>query len=238
MRRHTAISMAAFLASLGALGGSALAADKCFDKSTLSYVDCPGAAAEEPTERNGLYVGLRGGLVDPDETDFFNGAPQSADYDQGYAVGGVIGFEFVEVSPGVDLRGETEIGFQEADVDSITGAAGSGDASAFYGFLNLYADLTPIKALPIDIILGAGVGYANVDLSNHANPTAQIDDDGGAFGYHLDAGIGIDITDSLAVEALYRYSSFLDVEVDSAIGFRNEVDVDSHQALGGLRVKF
>ena len=236
MRRFTAMSMTALFAA-AAFGGAASAGEKCFDKSTLAYVDCPSA---EPaaTERNGLYLGVRGGLVELDEVDFFNAGAQSAEYDQGYAIGGVIGFEFVEVSPGVDLRGETEIGYMSADVDSISGVAGSGDASAYYGFLNLYADLTPIKALPIDLILGAGVGYANVDLENHANPGAQVNDDSGAFAYHLDAGVGIDITESLAIEALYRYSSFFDAEFDGATGGRKESDVTSHQALGGLRYKF
>ena len=104
----------------------------------------------------------------------------------------------------------------------------------FTGQITAAGKVPPAKVM----IIGAGVGYGSVDLENHANATAQVDDDGGAFGYHLDAGIGIDITDSLSIEALYRYSSFLDVEVTSALGSRSDVDVDSHQGLGGLRYKF
>lgn len=230
--------MTAVLAASAALGGVALADDKCFDKSKLAYVECP---SEEPvsTERNGLYIGARGGVMQLDDVSVIDGAQNSVvEYDQGFVAGGFIGFEFVNVTPGVDLRGETEIGYQSADVDLFNGVSGAGDSSAFYGFLNLYSDITLFG--PVDLIVGAGVGYAQVELANHGNTAlgTEINDDTGAFAYHFDAGLGVDLTDSLSIEALYRYSSFVGAEFDSANGTENDIDIDSHQGIGGIRYKF
>lgn len=245
MRRSIAFGRNSLLAgaAVAALGVAfavpALAEDKCFDKGTLAYKDCPEEAAPEPKERNGLYIGARGGVVQIDDVTFNNGgAIRSTEYDQGYAAGGVIGFEFVEVTPGVDLRGETEIGYLSGDVDTLNSASGSGDVSALYGYLNLYSDITIVG--PIDLVIGGGVGYASVDMNNHSTTAlgVQLDDSDGGFAYHLDAGLGADITDSWAVEVLYRYSSIMDVEVNAAAGTTNEFDIDSHQGLAGIRYKF
>ncbi|MEM9726194.1 MAG: outer membrane beta-barrel protein [Pseudomonadota bacterium] len=234
-------------------GATAHAAEQCFDKGTLSYVDCPQPAPPppapapipEPTERNGLYLGLRGGFANFTDSDFTfaPGAAVESEYNVGYAVSGLIGYEFVEVTPGIDLRSELELGYKSAEVDvhNLNGAGqpgSTGDTSALFGFLNLYTDIGVTEEL--EIILGGGGGYSSVEFEDFGIAAVPnvLDDDDGAWGYHLDAGLGFALSPDITLEAMYRYVSFLNAEVTTAAGTANDIDVNSHQGLAGLRYKF
>lgn len=66
-----------------------------------------------------------------------------------------------------------------------------------------------------------------------------LDDDDTVFGFNLGAGVGYNLTDSLTLEAMYRYVAFMDAEV-TANGdpVTSETTVDAHVAEIGLRFKF
>ncbi len=221
--------------------------DMCYDKGSMTYFPCPTeevVVVEEPKpvvhKLSGFYIGVRGGVSGFDETKFTNaGTGFSADYDTGYAASGLIGYEFADFSHRYAFRVELEAGYQGADVDDISGAAGStGDLGLTTVFANAYADIGLTSR--IDIVLGGGLGVGFVDLENHGTPGAGVllDDDDAAFAFHLDAGVSVDLTKSVSLEALYRYTAAVDADLTTTGGASNGVDVDAHQGLLGLRWRF
>ncbi len=246
--------MIAFAVALAGMSGAAMAQsgnERCFNKGTLTYYDCPKPAAQ-PTQvyapapavapmvdDSGFYVGARGGLAFYDETKTSTAlGTGKIDYDMGYALGGMIGYDFGTISPGFGLRTDLEVGYQSAEVDGITAnggniAAAGGSTDVIYGFANVYGDIELLKQL--DLILGAGAGLGQVKADGIAGTgLVTVDDDDITFGYHLDAGLGYALAPNVTLEAMYRYSSFLDAELGAG-GVSDDVDVTSHQALLGLR---
>lgn len=239
------IVFAVALAGSSSLAMAQSETGRCFDKGTLTYYDCPSASeprevfaapttapAPAVVDDSGFYVGARGGLMFPDEVDS-GGA--SADFEMGYTIGGLVGYDFGDVSPGVGLRAELEGGYGAADVDSFsTGGSAGGGVDTLYGFLNAYGDIGILPSL--DLILGGGVGLAQVSADGiSVNGVTFLDDDDVTFGYHLDAGLGLALAPNVTVEAMYRYASFIDAELTNTLGVSDEVDFNSHQALLGLR---
>lgn len=244
--------MIVFAVALAGMSASAMAQgnERCFDKGTLTYYDCPKPAAQ-PTQvyspvpaatpivdDSGFYLGARGGVVWLNETDYsYPGVSGKIDSDLGWALGGVLGYDFGQISPGIGLRTDLEGGYMTADADSISvngvgfGASG-GATDVIYGFANLYGDIELTRSL--DLIAGGGVGLGQVSIDNIAGGGVAADDDDIAFGYHLDAGLGYALAPNVTVEAMYRYTSFIGAEI-SAGGVSDDLDVSGHQALLGLR---
>ncbi len=194
-----------------------------------------------------VYVGARGGFSNIRDTSF--GLPDgrvNTDYEEtGYNISGVAGWG-TKSSSGLGYRLEAEVGYQTADVSShtfggntFTSAAG-GEISTVYGFVNAYVDVPLIQRL--NGVVGGGIGIGQVDFDGHSvdipGGGTFLDDDDTAFGYHLDAGLSYDVTDRIALEALYRYTNFVDVDVDVGVGSSAEIDVDSHNVVVGARYGF
>lgn len=234
------IVFAVALAGTSSVAMAQSSTGRCFDKGTLTYYDCPAPAAPRevfarPTtapapaivDDSGFYVGARGGVMWPDESTF---SGTEVDYDHGYTIGGILGYDFGKVAPGIGFRGELEGGYGAADVSTVTGPLpDSGSVDVIYGFANLYGDIELLRSL--DLILGGGLGLAQVQADNIGG---VVNDEDVTFGWHLDAGLGYELAPNVTVEALYRYASFLDAEL-TAGGVTNKVDFNSHQALLGLR---
>jgi len=83
---------------------------------------------------------------------------------------------------------------------AFVGAAGAAQAQPFQG---LY------------IGAGAGYGWTSVDNGNDKN----------GFTYSLMAGVSVDLSESVALDAGYRYRDIIDAG-------------DDHSVLGGIRFKF
>ncbi|MEM9725849.1 MAG: porin family protein [Pseudomonadota bacterium] len=233
------VVMGAAALAMTSVGAPAVAQEQCFDKGTLSYVDCPQPAPPPapvpppPVIEDGFYIGLKGGPIfplDSDGTATGVGAPITGDieFDPGWTISGVVGYEFHEIFGSASLRPELEFGYQTADLDGV-----DGDLSTLFGFANLYVDIPVASGL--DLILGGGVGYGQTEAD-----LGIVDDDDGSFGFHLDAGFGYDLTEQLVLDLTYRYSSFQTLEYDFGLaGVSVEADdFSSHQGLIGLRYKF
>ena len=190
-----------------------------------------------------VYVGARGGLAFLQDTDFAaNRVRVETDYDDpAYSISAVAGWA-AKVNNNIQYRLEAEIGYQFADADSFsspgaTSTDASGDAETIFAFANAYVDVPIIDRLSGTV--GGGLGVGRVDFDDLAfSGGTLLDDDDTAFGYHLDAGLTYDVTDQIAVEALYRYTSFVDVEVTAVDGTTTEDNLDSHSVLIGARYGF
>lgn len=203
--------------------------------------------------RSRVYVAPRVIGVIPNETDFTlreQGQPPiriKNGYDNlGYGGSIAVGYQGAPMGWGVNVRTEIEGGYQTQSVDqhelegigTFEGDYAFGDTKVLYGFVNVYGDIPVASRLGVTV--GGGVGLGQVKFDGHGVEAAGIalDDSATAFGYHLDAGVSYDVTDSVTLEAMYRYQSFVGAELTTTSGNTEEVDLDSHNVLVGARIGF
>lgn len=130
-------------AGLAALAAPAAAAEKCFDKATLSYVDCPQPAPIRPVQPapapvapaepiqpwSGFYIGAHGGYAWSDVEGATGLGAVSEDAD-GFLAGGQVGFlkQYdsnlvlgLEVD-GSGVFGDDDSGTREAELNFLSSA--------------------------------------------------------------------------------------------------------------------
>ena len=242
-----AVSLSA-ATTTSALGGEG--EKKCFDKGLKDYVACAApdlrvddgltvVSFTDGAEYEGAYFAPRGGLMQSDDFSFQASSTTAinGEFGAGYVASAALGYQFLDVEPGFDLRVEAEFGYQEAELDkAFAGGAAvgaSGEASVAYGFLNLFGDYQLAPQWELFVGGGAGVGVVDFEAGGLAG-LSDLGDGETAFGYHLDAGLSYQLSTDVSLEAGYRFSSFQDVEVGSA---GDALDIDSHQLLIGLKFK-
>jgi len=211
------------------------------------------APAAAGWKARGVYVGARAGLTRVGKTDFTvageHGYPASrirSAYDKRGYTGALVAGYGARTPQGWGYRVEVEGGYQKAEVDSHTvpgvgtfaGKDAFGDAKVLYGFVNVYGDVPITKRLALTAGGGVGVGKVKFDGYGVRGAGTALDDSATALGYHLDAGVTYQVTDTVALEALYRYQSFVDAEVRTENGNEQKLDLDSHSVLAGVRVGF
>lgn len=213
-------------------------------------VAAPVVVAAKPAAKawsSRVYVGARGGWSRLKDTNFAlqRGNVRNAYENEGYNVSAVVGWG-AKIKNSIGYRLEAELGYQTADVEShrvggrTFGSQAFGETSTLYGFANAYLDIPVVSRL--NAVVGGGIGAGQVEFDNHGidlpNTGTVMDDEDTVFGYHLDAGLSYDVTDQLALEAMYRYTSFVDVELTSRDGATSETDLDSHNVVVGARYGF
>jgi opacity protein-like surface antigen len=129
--------------------------------------------------------------------------------DDTWVAGGGVGYQFSDFIR-ADITGDMSGDYQVAPGAEISTTAVLGNV--YFDWAN-DSMFTPY--------VGAGIGYGWVDGSGTA-----VDDDGIALG--AAAGVAVDITNNLALDAGYRYRN-IDVSGDN---------VQEHQAAVGFRFKF
>jgi opacity protein-like surface antigen len=210
-----------------------------------SMKDGPAPAPYEPAYR--YYIALRGGLAFPEDTDFNAlGRNITNTYDTGYVLSGAAGVYLGNISNMRGLRGELELGYRGADVDTHTvsgvgtfsGASAFGRTGVTYGFASLYYDFD--TGTSIRPFVGAGGGIADIDFKSHGvSATGTVlNDNATAYAYHLTAGFNIDLTRGLTLETAYRYFGTTGADLTAVNGTRSSVDVNDHQLMIGLRQSF
>lgn len=218
-----------------------------------AYTSVAQPAAAAGWRARNIYVGARAGVVLARDTDFTVGRQgtnpavdiRNAYDDPGYTGSLVAGYA-ARTAGGWGYRVELEGGYQSAEVEShrvdgvgtFKGGDVTGDTKVLYGFVNAYGDIPVADRLAVTV--GGGVGVGRVEFDNHGIRGAgtALDDTATAFGYHLDAGVSYQLTDAVAVEALYRYQSFINAGLRTENGNTEDVDIDSHNLLVGARVGF
>ena len=215
-----------------------------------AYVAEPAATG---WRARGVYVGARAGVTLPRDTEFTvgpQGGNPAADirnaYDDPGYTGSLVAGYGARAAGGWGYRVELEGGYQSAEVEShrvagvgtFKGGDVSGDTKILYGFVNAYGDIPIADRLALTV--GGGVGVGRVEFDDHGIEGAgtALDDTATAFGYHLDAGVSYQLTDAVALEALYRYQSFINADLRTENGNTEDVDIDSHNLLLGARVGF
>lgn len=188
----------------------------------------------------GLYLEGNLGYSFPDEVDISDdGLDGEVELDDALTFGGAIGYRF----PWARL--EANVSYRENDVDTVSVGnqdfGGDGKTEALVGLVNAYLDLD--FGLPIHPFVGGGIGAAYLSVDTGGNSPLEVDDEAGAFAWNLLAGVGYDVTESIALTATYRYLRLegTDFSADLAGVDAGDVDVDDvslHEVLLGLRYTF
>ncbi len=211
----------------------------------------PAAHASE-----GLYAAIGAGLFylgnGPDVSSSAGAATftSKADYDNGIGLYGALGKKM-----GNNLRGELELGYRNADIDSIDPATGfsgfpattiDGDTTVYTVMANLLYDFDVNSW--VTPYIGGGVGAAVIDHdivgSNPAGAPMSISyaDSHTTLGYQGIAGLAFELAENLDFDVSYRYFSTVKRNLNS--GTINgapatiKADVNSHNVFAGLRWSF
>jgi len=209
---RTAVSIAALAFAFG--GSSALAQDS----STRFF--------------QGLYLS---GAIGAHSTDDANITGGSIDVDNNTDAG-LAGFVAIGLELGAtNWRVELETSYRESDIDSISGASGTGDVDALSFVGNVFYDIELNRKL--DFYLGGGIGLADVDYSS-VNPVSSstLDDSDMGWAWQLGAGAALALNDRLKLTLDYRFLNIegLDFPTSPSVG---ELDSEyrDHALFVGLR---
>ena len=175
------------------------------------------------------YAGLTVGLAYLNDSSLKGSKSGDLDYDDGEAYTYAHGLDFGCV------RLEGEIGYQKNDFDTFEpgGVGAGGDLSILSLLANgyYYCEIGDSSIVPI---LSAGVGAANVEYEDDID---EFSEDDIVLAYQVGAGLGIKVSPSVTVNAMYRYFSTNDASFSEG-GEEIELDISSHNVMLGLKVNF
>jgi opacity protein-like surface antigen len=251
MHRHACELLAATMVALLVSGGKAAASDvdPDADVPVLQHTD---DILPDEVERRGAYVRFDvGGIWSPSPGVSVVNAPaglgtvDTGTLDAQVSVGGGVGYRFsnwfrsdltVAFAPGRDFSADT------------SGAAGSGAVSGSLTSTALlasaYAEFAPESW--IRPYVGGGVGVANLSLDSveqrlPAGGTATFADNSEwNFAWSVAAGVTLDVSEAVELDAGYRYVNFGDARTGTGSnGSHVTLDgVDGHELRLGIRYLF
>ena len=185
----------------------------------------------------GDYVSINGGAVFAPDSDFsLDDVSDNMEFshDTGYMVNLALGHTYKQGG-----RVEAEFFYRANDLEelSISGAgsvAADGKVTAWGALVNGYYDLE--TGMAVKPFVGAGVGYANVDL----DWDGESDNDG-VLAYQLMAGCGFAVNEQITIDLQYRYFATDDPEFSFGEGDLEvgaDAEYNNHNALLGVRFNF
>lgn len=182
-----------------------------------------------PAHAGSPYAGLTVGLAYLNDSSLKGSKSGDLSYDDG---------EAYSYAHGLDLgcvRLEGEIGYQKNDFDSFEpgGIAADGDLSILSLLANgyYYCEIGDSRIVPI---ISAGIGAASVEYEDELDDFSEDDI---VLAYQVGAGLGVKVSPTVTVNAMYRYFSTQDASFEDA-GDDIELDISSHNILVGLKVNF
>lgn len=201
------------------------------------------AGTAQAQSSSGYYGGLMGGLNLLQDSDVSgSGVNATASFDHGYAILGVVGYDYGKYSFG-GLRSELELGYRSNGADSISGSNTtvgvgglSGDVKAYSAMINGLYDL-PVN-FPVRPYLGAGIGIAHIDVDKVARDSGFINDSDTQFAYQGIAGLGWDVDPKWRVNLDYRYFSTLDPDFTTGSNANVSGEYHTHTVMLGFAYKF
>lgn len=169
------------------------------------------------------------------------------EFDPGIYIGGTGGYDFGFV------RLEGELSYRGAEIDSITGQTNNysihdidGSLGVFSAMVNGFYDFrNDSRFTPY---LGGGIGIATVYLSdvdgyvtrgnNTYYESIYWESDDTVFAYHLGGGLDIALNNRFSIDAGYRYFKTDDAHFDSYYATASDINIESHNVIVGLKIKF
>jgi outer membrane protein OmpA-like peptidoglycan-associated protein len=202
--------------------------------TALALATIPVQAAQQLPA--GWYVqGGAGGNFLSDADIEVGGIEREAEHDIGWLGTGSVGYAWQN-----GLRLELEGAYRSNGIDTIAGAAGTGDVTSTNIMANLiYQYQTTGWVVPY---LGFGIGAGHVSLDSvgpvGGPPTTTVDDSDWAMAYQVLVGLEHAITDNLGLNLAYRFLYQPDVSLTAANGAGVDTKYLSHAVMVGLRWSF
>ncbi len=182
-----------------------------------------------PAHAGSPYAGLTVGLAYLNDSSLKGSKSGELSYDDGEAYSYAHGLDLGRV------RLEGEIGYQKNDFDTFEpgGIVANGDLSILSLLANgyYYCEIGDSRIVPI---ISAGIGVANVEYEDDID---EFSEDDIVLAYQVGAGLGVKVSSTVMVNAMYRYFSTQDASFQEA-GKDIELDISSHNVLVGLKVNF
>lgn len=154
----------------------------------------------------------------------------------GFAYGIAAGYDYD--LGGVVLGAEAEFANSTADIET---ADGFGFAKASAG-RDLYLGARIGAKVAPDVLLYAKGGYTNARLKlEETSGTTTYEENVDLDGWRIGAGAEYAMNDKMFLKLEYRYSNYSEGEVDFEDGVdsdRFDVDLDRHQVMAGVGVRF
>ncbi len=149
-------------------------------------------------------------------------------FDNGFIGTFAAGYDFAG-----PMRVEAEYGWQKNDLDTLSysnriGNFGQGDLKTQSVMVNGYYDIDTGSAWTP--FIGAGLGWAKIDLSTPALPFGDNDD---VFAYQFMGGVAYAINDQLSLDAQYRFFGTQDATIQGA-----DFSMNSNDIMVGVRYTF
>jgi len=175
----------------------------------------------------GLYGAVGVGAVwvaDSDVTvdGVFDG---TAEFDTGYTVGAALGYMKEQ------YRMEGEISYMASDMDTYAGFPADAEIDALTFLANGYYDFN--VGGPMKPYITAGIGASRIEISE----PGFSDEDDTVFAYQIGFGVGYELSETLILDARYRFISGQDMEFSEG-GSTVEVEIASHNLTVGVRIPF
>lgn len=112
------------------------------------------------------------------------------------------------------VRSEVNLSFRQVEIDSISGfgvtlpGAGDVSVSALTFMVNAYYDID--LGSSITPYLGAGIGFAYLDVDSDSSAVLIVHDSSTEFGWNIMAGASYAISETIDLSLSYRYLGTLD----------------------------
>ena len=205
----------------------------------------PPEPVVEVADTSGWYIAGRIGAAFADDSKFNTlGTQVTNSYDVGYNLSAAVGYEFKNGAP-LSYRTEAEVGYMMFDIDKhnvagvgvSSGANAFGETNSFYGLANGYIDYELGTITPF---IGAGIGYASLDFSNHGTTGTGtvLNDSGAGLAWQVGAGAAYSLSDTLKIDLGYRYMGIENVSLTATDATSTDVDFRNHQVTLGIRKAF
>lgn len=181
---------------------------------------------------NSVYISGNVGLGMAMDSDIDNmpdlAGTAKATFDAGFLGTAVVGYDFAG-----PFRAEAEYGWQKNDLDTLSysnriGNFNQGDLKTQSLMVNGFYDVD--TGSPWSPFVGAGIGWAKVDLNTPALPFADNDD---VFAYQFMAGVAYNVSEQLAIDAQYRFFGTQDATIQGA-----DFGMNSNDLMLGIRYSF
>jgi OOP family OmpA-OmpF porin len=192
----------------------------------------------------GVYLSVAAGPTYLVGKNLDGSANLEPDYSIGYTAGGALGYEL----PVLPVRLEAEVMYRRNDLDQISDSSGTilpgtgkftgnGSVSVLSAMANGYVFL-PV-AFGFEPYVGAGVGYALLDVNGLSSAgVSLVDDTVDAYAYQAIAGIEFDfIPGPIDLGLEYRYFALSKERVSGSAG-SFDFNYQSHSIMARLRYSF
>ena len=181
-------------------------------------------------DANAPFTGPRvEGVVGWDRLD--DGANSGTEASDGVVYGGQVGYDFQVGSAVLGIEGEAT---GSTNKDTTNGIVAVGDQFRVSAGRDLYVGGRVGFVVGERALIYAKGGYTNARINTrYSLGTATTEDHADAEGWRAGAGVEFSLSNNLYAKAEYRYSNYSNID-----GTNADIDLDRHQVVAGLGVRF